>query len=153
MVKLNNISFLIIAVFIFATACKSNSDADLEFPEEFRDVIWEFYEEGQDSSDFFIEFTEDELFFTDNFYEDCFFVSKGTLVNKKGERYTIEEVYDGEIEGSSAYIKRINNELWVSGVESYETKEIYIQSERTKSSFVPKCEDSPLKRKSILLRD
>jgi len=153
MVKLNNTSFFLLAIFVFATACKSNSDAKLEFPEEFRGVIWEFSEEDQDSSDFFIEFSNDEIFFTDNFDEDCYYFSKGSLVEKKGERYTIEEVYDGEVEGSSAYIKRINNELWVSGVESYQTKEVYVQSERTKPSFVPKCEDSPLKRKSMLQGD
>lgn len=148
-----NRKLIIILALLFALACKSDSNTKLEFPEEFKGVIWEYYEEEQDSSDFFIEFTTDELYFYDNFDEDCYYFSKATLVEKDDEKYTIEEVYDGEIEGSSAYIKRVDDELWVSGVESYQTKEIYVQSDRAKTSFEPKCEYSPLKKKSKLLQN
>ena len=136
---------LMILILIVLTACKNNSDTKLEFSEEFRNLTWEFTEEGQGSDDFFLEFRTNELFFTDNFQGDCYYRSKATLVDKNDDKYTIEENVDGEIEGSSAYIKVENDELWISGTESYQTKEVYIQSIRSASSFEPKCEDSPIK--------
>ena len=139
---------LIVALF-FGTACKSDSDTKLEFPEEFRGVIWEYAED--DSSEFFMEFYDTEIEFTSNYdFEDCYFISKAELVEINSEgKFFIEEVEDGEIIGSSAYIKREGNELWVSGVKTYQTKDVYVQSTVSTSSFEPKCDDSPLKSKRI----
>lgn len=135
---------------IVFTNCKDDNGA-LEFPEELRGVIWEYAEDNQDSSEFFMEFTAEEITFTGYFPGDCYYISKATLVEKNGEKYTVEEVYEGKVEGSSGYIKRVDNDLWVSGVRTYETKDIYRISERTKNSFTPKCEEFSINYKFFSL--
>ncbi|XWN36295.1 MAG: hypothetical protein ROO71_10065 [Balneola sp.] len=140
MKKRDNFILLLLLLVLFTLTCKDSTE-ELQFPDKFQNILWEYAED--DSTEFFMEFTDDEIKFTGKYgFEDCYYFSNAQLVDiDSNGKFFVEESEDGEVQGSSAYIKREENELWVSGVRTYQTKETYKQSTRSKNSFQPVCSE------------
>ncbi|MEQ9090305.1 MAG: hypothetical protein RIE52_04405 [Balneola sp.] len=139
MTRSYNLITVIILVLAFNTSCDNSSDPAV-FPKDFRNVIWELTED--DSTKIYMEFFAIDVEVTNNYTFDveCYATEKAKLIAiSEAGGYFVQEISGGEFFNSSAFIKRESDELWVSGVPSFEPKDIYQISTRTKDSFEPIC--------------
>lgn len=135
-----NLISIIIVVLVFNTSCDNSSDP-VVFPKDFRNVIWELTED--DSTNIYMEFLAIDVEVTKNYTQDieCYASNKAKLIAiSEAGAYLVQEISGGEFFNSSAFIKRESDELWVSGVPSFEPKDIYRISTRSKDSFEPDCD-------------
>lgn len=132
------LSLLVVAGLILLVSCKNNDDSqDDLIPKEFH-FLWEFVNNSQQESTF-IKFEDDKVLIYMYEGENCFYKYTDALVSREGDKYIFKET-DYEDEPTYAvYMKVENGELWVSGVRTFQTKEVFVKSQQEESSFTPLC--------------
>ncbi|MEQ8579665.1 MAG: hypothetical protein RIC57_09485 [Balneola sp.] len=140
--KYSLITLLVYSILILGfISCKNNNDSDDGLiPEEFQ-RMWEF-DENESGDGYYLFFEEESLVIYEDAGLECMYRYTDNLISRDGERYTFRETDFEDNSTYSVYLKTVDGTLWASGVRTFETKEIYVKSDSSKSSFEPFCTDN-----------